>query len=411
MLSKIIYRTQIFLSFGLFITFAIPVGQNIGTNILQPVLLIKNAKSSDLTTGLFAPDYSGCGNDIAPLINFDFEQRVVELVNQHRQAIGLAPLKRVSQLDDSARYHATDLGQDNYFDHDTYDRNGASLVYICDTWQRISNYYPGARGENIAAGYASPEAVMDAWMNSSGHRNNILSTASWEIGVGYYQGSGEYNRYWVQNFGRRNGIYPLVINLEAAQTDTQDVSLFIYGDWDQVRLRNNEGNWSDWRPFGNSLPWQLPNQVGQHTVQAEMRSGEDFAASQDEIYLTTSTAVATLGNLPDRLDFYYIQSLNRFSPENISLLPDNIGSDELLEWQATQDGDWFSLSRFSGLTGQILTITPSITTTTGLSYSGMITITVTSHPDLTGSPHPIFLHLQTIPEPLNTTYLPFVNNP
>lgn len=57
-----------------------------------------------------APAYSGCGGALAPPVNADYEQQVVELVNQTRGDYGLAPLKRVDALDDAARYHATDLG-------------------------------------------------------------------------------------------------------------------------------------------------------------------------------------------------------------------------------------------------------------------------------------------------------------
>ena len=58
-----------------------------------------------------------------------------------------------------------------------------------------------AWGENVAMGQTSPEKVMESWMNSSGHRANILSSDFTLIGVGFYESGGEY--YWVQNFGRR----------------------------------------------------------------------------------------------------------------------------------------------------------------------------------------------------------------
>ena len=57
-------------------------------------------------------------------------------------------------------------------------------------------------GENIAAGYPTPAAVMDAWMNSAGHRANILNCAFAEIGVGHATG-GPFGAYWTQDFGTR----------------------------------------------------------------------------------------------------------------------------------------------------------------------------------------------------------------
>lgn len=240
--------------------------------------------------------YTGCQGEIAPVVNAGYEAQVVELVNQERASRGLPPLKRVATLDDAARYYARDLGDDDYFlpDHDTYDRVGGGLVKVCDTWDRIKDYYPSPRAENIAAGYSTPQSVMNGWMNSTGHRNNILSTSSWEIGVGYHQGSGSYGRYWVQDFGRRGGVYPLIINGEAATTDLRNVSLYIYGSWDEVRLRNDGGAWSPWQPFQNTMPWLLAQGMGEHTVSAEMRaSGGATASASDAIYLRVDLPLST----------------------------------------------------------------------------------------------------------------------
>ncbi len=111
-------------------------------------------------------------------------------------------------------------------------------------------------GENIADGFRIPQAVMNGWMNSSGHRANILSTNSWEIGVGYAAASGwTYYRYWTQDFGRRAGMYPLIINRDAASTDSHSVS------------------------------WTIPNGVEIHTVTAELKTGCTAVTSSDAIYL------------------------------------------------------------------------------------------------------------------------------
>jgi len=235
--------------------------------------------------GMISPCYTGCGGVTAPVVNAAYEQEVVELVNTVRADNGLPPLKRVTELDQAARYHATDMGQDDYFDHDTFDRVGGSLVLVCNTWARIQSYYPSPSAENIAAGYSTPQNVMNGWMNSTGHKNNILSTYSWEIGVGYYTGSGSWSRYWVQNFGRRSTVYPLIINREAATTTARDVSLYVYGEWDEVRLRNDDDPWSGWQPFQATLDWTLSGASGERTVWAEMRSGDQTAASSDSIYL------------------------------------------------------------------------------------------------------------------------------
>lgn len=239
--------------------------------------------------------YSGCGGVDAPVIREDFVQEVVEKVNAQRLAAGLGPLKRVDALDRSARYHATDMGHDNYFNHDTYDWTGGGHQYTCSTWDRIGGYYPGwgSLAENIAAGQVSPAEVMNTWMDSPGHRGNILSPDFWEIGVGYYEGSGAYYRYWVQNIGRRWDVYPLIINREAARTDSLQVTLDIYGTWDTMRLRNDNGAWSAWGPFQGTSAWTLAPGVGDHTVTVELRQESRSAVSSDTIYLTSSPPVAT----------------------------------------------------------------------------------------------------------------------
>jgi uncharacterized protein YkwD len=71
-----------------------------------------------------------------------------------------------------------------------------------DPWERMTNAgFTGTEvGENIAAGYDSPEAVVAGWMDSDGHCSNIMNGAATLIGVGYYRGGGYYH-YWTQDFG------------------------------------------------------------------------------------------------------------------------------------------------------------------------------------------------------------------
>lgn len=204
------------------------------------------ASSDPLTLG-----YTGCGGVTAPEVREDYEQQVVELVNKIRVAEGLPPLKQASALVEAARYHARDMIMDGYIEHDSFDWISSQLVKVCFWYERVTTYYfPSWRAlsENIAVGQADPEWVVQDWMNSPGHRRNILSLETWEIGVGYASG-GDFSHYWVQDFGRREGVYPIVINNEAAVTETRAVDLYIYGDWQEMRLRNDAGAWGNWQPF------------------------------------------------------------------------------------------------------------------------------------------------------------------
>ena len=170
--------------------------------------------------------------------------------------------------------------------HDSYDRAGGNLVWCVARGRASAKYYSGATGENIAAGYGTPQSVMGGWMNSAGHRNNILSTGSWEIGVGYATVSGSgYTRYWTQEFGKRSGVYPLIIDRDTASTDSRKVTLYLYGTFQQMRLKNDSSAWGDWQTFQNNLAWTIANGVGSHTVTAELKTGSTVVTSSDAIYL------------------------------------------------------------------------------------------------------------------------------
>jgi hypothetical protein len=259
-------------------------------------------------------------------------------------------------------------------------------------------------GENIAWGYTTPQGVMNGWMNSQGHRNNILNSEFWEIGVGYYDGN-----YWVQDFGRRSGVYPLVINNEAAQTDSPQVTLYVYGTWNEMRLRNDDQPWTAWQRFQNSLTWQLPNVRGEHTVTVEMRTSTKSATSSDSIFLNAS-ASPRLGNLPDQLTIIYSRADRQFVPSSIVLTPLNVGNEEPLNWEVSSTVDWFALDSPQGTTPAPLTIIPieplPLTTT---SANGAITVTATWPPEVAGSPHTIMITLITIDVPFQKLYLPLLN--
>ncbi|MFC7370563.1 LysM peptidoglycan-binding domain-containing protein [Fictibacillus iocasae] len=115
-------------------------------------------------------------------------KEVAALVNKERQNAGLPALALNEELSSVALVKAKDMIQQNYFSH-------TSPVYGSpfDMMKRFGVPYTAA-GENIAKGQPSAAEVMKDWMNSQGHRENILSSSYDSIGVGYYQGA------WVQLF-------------------------------------------------------------------------------------------------------------------------------------------------------------------------------------------------------------------
>jgi uncharacterized protein YkwD len=115
---------------------------------------------------------------------------VASLTNAERAKAGCAALRVDSRLATSAQGHAADMATNNYFSHVSLD--GRTFD------QRIrAAGYPSPGGENIAKGYTSAAAVMTGWMNSTGHRANILNCSFTALGVGF----DARGNYWVQNFG------------------------------------------------------------------------------------------------------------------------------------------------------------------------------------------------------------------
>ncbi|AET61310.1 CAP domain-containing protein [Paenibacillus terrae] len=129
------------------------------------------------------------GSD-AQLSKSQFAAEVVKLVNNERSKNGLKPLTSDAKLTEVALAKAKDMSTNNYFDH-TSPTYGSPF----DMMKKFGVTYTYA-GENIAMGQQTPQEVMKAWMNSQGHRENILKAEYTQIGVAYYNG------YWVQEFTR-----------------------------------------------------------------------------------------------------------------------------------------------------------------------------------------------------------------
>ncbi|PEB54145.1 serine protease [Bacillus pseudomycoides] len=120
----------------------------------------------------------------------EFEQRVVELTNAERAKQGLPALQVDAELSKVARTKSEDMQKNHYFDH-----NSPTYGSPFDMMKKFGISYKAA-GENIAQGQRTPEEVVQAWMNSEGHRANILNKSFTHIGVGYV----ENGNYWTQQF-------------------------------------------------------------------------------------------------------------------------------------------------------------------------------------------------------------------
>ena len=119
-----------------------------------------------------------------------FENEVIRLVNEIRAENGLKPLRVNWELSRVARFKSQDMVDNRYFSH-------TSPIYG-SPFQMIRSFGLSFRtaGENVAYGQRTPRAVVNAWMNSSGHRANILNASYTQIGVGYVASG----HYWTQMF-------------------------------------------------------------------------------------------------------------------------------------------------------------------------------------------------------------------
>ncbi|MGW2997256.1 CAP domain-containing protein, partial [Streptomyces sp. NPDC001193] len=121
------------------------------------------------------------------------ESAVLALVNKERATAGCGPLTTNSKLSAAARAYSDTMARSGVMSHTGPD--GSTMTSRVEAagyaWSRL--------GENIARGQADADAVMNAWMNSSGHRANILNCAFKEIGIGVHKGDG--GPWWTQDFG------------------------------------------------------------------------------------------------------------------------------------------------------------------------------------------------------------------
>ena len=135
---------------------------------------------------------AGCAASDANAAQFATE--VLALVNQERAANGLGAVTLNAQLTQAAQGHSFDMGCNFFLSHTGSDGS--------DPGARIdaTGYYWMTWGENVAAGYSTPAAVMNGWMNSPGHRANILDGSFTEMGIGYVYNSADtvkkYYHYW-----------------------------------------------------------------------------------------------------------------------------------------------------------------------------------------------------------------------
>lgn len=151
-----------------------------------------NSNSGNQNGNSQGENFVNWGNSNTNTDTSGYVDEVIRLVNEERAKEGLQPLTKSNDLCKAAGIRAEEIV--NLFDHTRPD--GRDCFTVLDDY----NIRYMAVGENIAAGQSNPSGVMYAWMNSSGHRSNILSDSFGQIGIGFVKGKGDYGTYWVQIF-------------------------------------------------------------------------------------------------------------------------------------------------------------------------------------------------------------------
>jgi len=219
------------------------------------------------------------------VVKRSYEYQVVKLLNAKREENGVPPLKLNEDMSRAARYHAKDMSDNFYFSHPSRD---ADSNITCETFSRMSNFFSyNQAGENIAWGYASPVLVHEAWVNSQVHYENMIHSNYREVGVGYYSSSTSLRHLWVEDFRKKNDTYPVIINKEEYQTDQLEVEIYIHGKdmFDEMRLKNEDGEWTTWQKFQSTMKWQLSG-AKVCTVHVEKRKASSINSSYDDIIYT-----------------------------------------------------------------------------------------------------------------------------
>lgn len=221
------------------------------------------------------------------------ELMTIYLGNLARRAAGIPPLRANVQLTHAARWFAWDTVTNRtepYCGHE--DSQGGAFYVRAATF----GYRGFAGGENCFCGYVSPADAIAGWLNSGGHRENLLNPRHREIGLGYYQDAER--GYIAQIFGYDSTYSPVIIENEALATENPQVGLYIYGTTAagdlmsigtpiEMQISNNPlFTNAPWEPYTAEKTWTLEPGTGWRTVYVKTRDRlQRTVTVSDTIYL------------------------------------------------------------------------------------------------------------------------------
>lgn len=165
-------------------------------------LVIVVAFAAVLTSAAVAPRGANAADEASCLSTA--EKQFLTLINQYRATKKLAPVQASKTLNIASYKHSLDMGKRKYFAHNTKTPlpAGQSGALPWDRMKDAGYGYNTYKGENIAAGYSSAQAVFNGWKASSGHNKNMLNPNFKVIGIGFVNVTGSpYKYYWTTDFG------------------------------------------------------------------------------------------------------------------------------------------------------------------------------------------------------------------
>ncbi|CAG0937033.1 hypothetical protein TFLX_05937 [Thermoflexales bacterium] len=236
------------------------------------------------------------------------EAQTVYLGNLARRANGVPPLRWNKQLTDAARWFSWDSVENR---PNSFCGHQDTQGHWPDYRARAFGYLGGAGAENAFCGYVTPDQAIDGWLNSPGHRANLLDPNSREIGLGYYWRDADGRGYVTQDFGHDPAYPPVIIENEAISTTTPAVNLYLYdreteggfaglSPTTQLQI-SNEACFTNasWQAYTAEKPWTLSSGTGWRSVYVKTRDVFSRTSTvSDTIYLGADVPIEQGGDTP-----------------------------------------------------------------------------------------------------------------
>jgi uncharacterized protein YkwD len=164
-----------------------------GTTVLAALFV--GAFGAPAVLAVPAPPVGAAVAPVATVLPSSVADQVLDLVNTERRKAGCAPVRLDPRLSAAALGHSRQMADEDFFSHTSPD--GATFADRSE-----AEGYTQSRSENIAAGNTTAAATMQQWMNSPGHRTNILDCRAKDMGIGAASRTGSrFGTYWTQDFG------------------------------------------------------------------------------------------------------------------------------------------------------------------------------------------------------------------